>query len=181
MTIAARTFGRRQNALQNIPKFIPRLMIILALLLLAVGSAFAQDPQPLPLNPDVTPDTIKATICVHGWTKIVRPPVGYTDSIKRQQMQTIGLPWSRASEFELDHRIPLTLGGAPRDRANLWLQSWKQAAPEQYNGETAARVKDKLEVRLNRLVCSGQITLDEAQHCIYEDWRACAMKFPTAH
>jgi hypothetical protein len=37
-----------------------------------------------------------------------------------------------------------------------------------------AKVKDKLEVALNKRICSGDMDLDEAQACIWDDWRACA-------
>jgi hypothetical protein len=35
-------------------------------------------------NPDVTQDTISTTICVPGWTKTVRPPISYTNPLKRR-------------------------------------------------------------------------------------------------
>lgn len=136
----------------------------------------------LPLNPAVTQQTIRHTICVPGWTTTVRPPVSYTDRIKRQEMQAAGIPWSHASEIELDHIISLTIGGDPRARENLRLQTWAPTAPRSWQGkvDVAAKVKDKLEVRLNHLVCSGQMTLLDAQKCIWTDWRACAQHHPMA-
>jgi hypothetical protein len=139
-----------------------------ALLLLLAFSAHAG----MALNPAVTQDNIRSTICVKGWTATVRPPRLVTERIKHALMRQAGLPRSRAREFELDHRVALTLGGAPRSPDNLWLQSWGPWAFG-WNGATDARVKDKLEVRLNRLVCSGALPLAEAQRCIYEDWPAC--------
>jgi hypothetical protein len=149
------------------------LLILLACVVLPVWAG-------LPINPAVTPATLRSTICVPGYTKTIRPKTGYTNGIKRQEMQALGMPWSRASEFELDHHIPLTLGGAPADPANLWLQSWASSAAG-YHGETDARLKDKLEVRLNHEVCSGHLKLDEAQACIWKDWRACLARFPANH
>jgi hypothetical protein len=40
------------------------------------------------INPAVTQKTIAQTICVRGWTHIVRPPVGYTEELKRQLFMT---------------------------------------------------------------------------------------------
>ena len=149
-----------------------------ALLFLALAvsaAAFGDDtmPAPIPLNPDVTEDTLDSTICVSGYTKTVRPPVSYTNKLKLALMKLDGIPRSRASEFELDHHVPLTLGGAPKDPRNLQLQAWA-VTMRGWTGETAAKVKDKIEVKLNHLVCSGAMPLAEAQVCIWNDWRACA-------
>jgi hypothetical protein len=73
------------------------------------------------------------------------------------------------SDYELDHIVPLTLGGHPRKLANLALQPWE--------GERGAWRKDALEIRLQRLVCGGVLTLNEAQACIAEDWEACEVKY----
>lgn len=156
-------------------------MNILAIAFAAILAFFGVAAQAMPLNPAVTQATIASTICVPGYTKTVRPPVHFTDKIKRSEMAAAGLPWTRAAEFELDHHIPLTLGGAPADQANLWLQSWSSEAPAGFAGETDARLKDKLEVRLNREVCSGKMKLDDAQGCIWGDWRACLRRFPPRH
>src|SRR5579862_5024485 len=39
------------------------------------------------LNPDVSQGTIRATICTAGWTRTVRPPVSYTNDLKRRQLR----------------------------------------------------------------------------------------------
>jgi hypothetical protein len=147
-------------------------MRFLAILLL-VATAHAQ-----PVNPDVTPETIKDTVCVPNWTAKVRPPVSYTNKVKRDLMEAAGIPWERADEIELDHHIPLAAGGSPTDPENLWLQTWAATAPEGWKVESDARAKDHLEVRLRNLICSGQLDLREAQSCIWNDWRACAEKYP---
>jgi hypothetical protein len=64
---------------------------------------------------------------------------------------------------ELDHLIPLELGGSNR-ASNLW--------PQRYDGEWNARDKDKLEGRLHRLVCGGGLDLETAQRAIASDWIA---------
>ena len=65
---------------------------------------------------------------------------------------------------EVDHLIPLSLGGAD-EAANLWPESFDTMP---WN----ALEKDKLEVRLHALVCGGQMPLVEAQKAIAENWIA---------
>jgi hypothetical protein len=103
------------------------------------------------LNPDVTQATIAATICVRGWTATVRPATTYTNALKLRQLAEYGLP-GPASDYQEDHLISLELGGHPTDRRNLW--------PEPY--PRAARV-DRIENELNDAVCSGSLSLAEAQ------------------
>lgn len=146
-------------------------------LLLASSAALAQ-----PVNPDVTPENIKQTVCVPNWDKPVRPTTSVTNRIKFGKMAALGIPKADSAKYELDHVISLVLGGAPQDPDNLRVQEWygdPVNTPTDPNAlDTQAHLKDVLEVRLHKLVCSGQIDLREAQRCIYEDWRACAAKYP---
>jgi hypothetical protein len=123
-------------------------------------AAFAD---PLPLNPDVTQETINQTICVHGWTKTVRPPVSYTGAVKRRIMAEIGVPPEGEEDITLDHRIPLALGGSPDSSQNLMLQP-----------DDESKDKDRVEVCLSRQVCKGKITLADAQEAIRDNWRTAA-------
>lgn len=115
------------------------------------------------INQDVTQETIQQTICVSGYTKSVRPATSYTNGVKKLLMERQGLDWSHASEYELDHRIPLALGGHPRKLENLMLQPWE--------GEGGAKEKDRLEVKLQKMVCRGELDLETARKAIYDDWR----------
>ena len=54
-------------------------------------------------NPDVTDATIQQTICVRGWTATIRPPVSYTDPLKRRSMSAYGVWDQNPRDFELDH------------------------------------------------------------------------------
>lgn len=63
---------------------------------------------------------------------------------------------------EVDHLVSLELGGS-NDERNLWPQSY---VTRPWN----AHVKDELENVLHKLVCSGEIILDKAQHGIANDW-----------
>ena len=69
---------------------------------------------------------------------------------------------------EIDHLISLELGGS-NDITNLW--------PQSFSGVTNAHDKDKLENKLHTLVCSGKITLPQAQSEISTDWIAAYNKY----
>jgi hypothetical protein len=103
------------------------------------------------LNPDVTQATIRQTICSRGWTRTVRPPTSYTSALKLVQIRQYGFTGGPA-DYQEDHFISLELGGAPTDRKNLW--------PER---RPRADHVDMLENDLNAKVCSGELSLAEAQ------------------
>ena len=139
------------------------LLVAAALLLLTVayfhpgGSSskgpYAADPRHTPgvVNPDVTQANIASTICTHGWTRTIRPPTSYTNALKLKQMRDYGVGGS-PQDYQEDHLISLELGGHPTDARNLW--------PEPY--PRAAEV-DSIENELNAKVCSGAMSLDQAQ------------------
>jgi hypothetical protein len=103
------------------------------------------------LNPDVTQATIAATVCKSGWTRTVRPPTDYTNGLKEEQMKAYGRAGAVA-DYQEDHLISLELGGDPTDPRNLWPEPYPRAADV-----------DHEENRLNAAVCSGDLTLAEAQ------------------
>ena len=116
------------------------------------------------VDPHVTQADIHRTICVHGYTRTVRPPESYTNRVKRQQITAYHYADRKMHDYELDHLISLELGGAPSDPRNLW--------PEPYHvvGGWNAHAKDRLENRLHRLVCSGKLSLAAAQGLIAHHW-----------
>jgi hypothetical protein len=129
------------------------LAFVLVLAQRAGAPAVVADPVRTPgvLNPDVTQATIGTTICVQGWTRSVRPPTEYTNALKLRQMRAYGES-GPPSAFQEDHLISLELGGHPTDPRNLW--------PEPY--PRASHV-DTIENELNAQVCSGALTLAQAQ------------------
>jgi hypothetical protein len=131
-------------------------VLVFALVLHARGRhapSVVADPVRTPgvINPDVTQGNIDTTICRSGWTRTVRPPVDYTNALKRQQMRTYG-ERGPMSAYQEDHLISLELGGNPTDPRNLW--------PEPY---PRASTVDTIENQLNAEVCTGRLTLAEAQ------------------
>lgn len=103
------------------------------------------------LNPDVTQANIRTTICRPGWTRTVRPPVEYTNALKQRQMRLYHEVGS-ASEYQEDHLVSLELGGNPTDPRNLWPEPYPRAA-----------AVDEIENELNAKVCTGALTLAQAQ------------------
>jgi len=113
-------------------------------------------------NPNITQANIGENICNPEWsTASIRPPLSYTTKLKRQQMQQWGIPGTSA-DYEEDHFISLELGGSPTDPRNLW--------PEPYGPKPGAREKDAVENYLHKQVCSGAMTLAQAQRAITTDW-----------
>ena len=111
-------------------------------------------------DPHVTQQTIRATICKPGYTATVR---NVSEATKREVMQRYGLPEADFSRVEIDHYLSLEIGGA-NDIENLWPQYY-DPAPGQ-SDYLGARQKDVIETSLHRAVCSGRMTLREAQEAI---------------
>ena len=147
-----------------------RLLVALVLVL-AVSAGFG------PARADVLPDrgdapgevdntvtqrNLDQTVCSPGYSSRARPPAAYTNRVKRQLAAEQG--GLRVADYELDHLIPISLGGDPRSVRNLWLQPW--------SGACGAHAKDRLEYKLWRLVCQRKVGLGEARSAIAEDWTA---------
>lgn len=142
-------------------------IILLSIFFIFTGNLKAgdlPDPNITPgsTNPAVTQDTINQTICVPNWTSTVRPRTNYTNSVKFRQINEYGFSDKEMGHYEEDHLISLQLGGHPSDERNLW--------PQHYDSKCGARIKDKLENRLKKMICSGKITLEEAQKEIANNW-----------
>jgi hypothetical protein len=128
-----------------------------------VGGSFLyprSDLTPGALDPRVTQENIESTICSHGYTQAVRPSRGLAYHLKVRVMTLYGVNGA-TSDYELDHFIPLELGGCPDCVSNLWPEPW---------GPVGAREKDVVENYLRRRVCAGEMSLREAQRDISSDW-----------
>jgi hypothetical protein len=85
----------------------------LLIALLALLPIFAAAQSPLPdreitpgaVNQMVNQQTIDRTICRRGWTKTVRPPVSYTEPLKKQQIRAYGYTDRRPWRYEEDHLL----------------------------------------------------------------------------
>lgn len=113
----------------------------------------------------VFPAATAARICAPGYARSVR---AVPEATRRAVFAAYRIDYGQRSGYELDHLIPLELGGDNSQR-NLW--------PEPRSGPDAASVKDHLENHLHALVCAGQIPLAEAQHAMAGNWYAANAKY----
>lgn len=129
--------------------------------------AFAASPDPTVPIDDLTPGVVASAdqneVCgrVNGLTYSKRHRTQRHD--KYRFMQLYGLDVRRSHEYELDHRVPLELGGADV-AGNLW--------PEPWAGRMNAHDKDELETWVGRAVCfEHSLSLSDAQAIFLGDWR----------
>ena len=112
-----------------------------------------------------TPGAIIATatkdvICKSGYAQSVR---NVPDSEKNQVYAEYSIVKHSSGQYEVDHLVSLELGGS-NDIANLW--------PELASPKPGFHEKDKVENYLHSQVCSGAISLHDAQIEIATNWLA---------
>jgi len=116
----------------------------------------------------VTQENLATTICrPGGYTEAVRPPESLTEPFKYESMRAYGAGGS-VSAYELDHLVPLEVGGSS-DTRNLWPELDDHPAPD------VANSKDQVEGELHDLVCDAltvgpYLPLATAQMLIASDW-----------
>jgi hypothetical protein len=115
---------------------------------------------------DIIVTATKDVICVSGYSQTVR---NVTTSEKDAVYAEYGIASHTAGEYEVDHYVSLELGGS-NDISNLW--------PELASPTPGFHEKDKVENYLHAQVCSGQITLEEAQREIATNWLDVYNKMP---
>lgn len=133
---------------------------LVALLLLAAPSAAEEVFRDQSQNPAVSQETLATTVCVRHYTRSVRPSWAWARAWKARLMAAAGFPPETAHLYQLDHVLPLTLGGAGREPSNLALQEIGDA-----------KRKDGMERRLGCLVCRGDFSLSEARAILAGPWR----------
>jgi hypothetical protein len=138
-----------------------RARALLFMLLAVAAPAHAQSPHTT-VDPVLTPGMVRflsrSQVCTIKWGLDRRH---ITEKDKRTVAAWYGVPWEQRGQYEFDHLIPRQLAGAD-DVRNLWPQPLTEAKKQ----------KDRLENLLHRLVCSGELSLHEAQEEIRRDWRA---------
>ena len=78
-------------------------------------AVFAEQPN-AKLTPGDTFDVTAQDVCVPGYAKKVRAVPAW---LKRQAYAEYGITQSKTGDYEVDHLIPLSLGGSNSIR-NLW-------------------------------------------------------------
>jgi hypothetical protein len=129
----------------------------------AAGGQPLPDPACTPgvLSTSVTQSDIAITICRSGYAATVRPTESDSEAFKQKIMIAYREPGA-PGDYELDHLVPLELGGS-NDAGNLWPE------PDDHPAG-AVNSKDLVENALNTAVCTGKVTLTAAQTAIAADW-----------
>jgi uncharacterized protein YceK len=106
----------------------------------------------------IFPNVTKDDVCQPGYARSVR---NVPTSEKNQVYAEYGITHHSTGEYEVDHLVSLELGGS-NDIANLW--------PEAASPKPGFHEKDKVENYLHEQVCSGAMSLKEAQIKIATNW-----------
>ncbi len=120
----------------------------------------------LRLTPGATIPVTQSQVCGAEAANII-PAVPV--SLKRKVFEEYGVTSPQPDAYEVDYLITPELGGAT-DIRNLWPEPSQDILWNSY-------VKDQLEDRLHRMVCSGDVDLATAQHDIATDWIAAYRKY----
>lgn len=108
----------------------------------------------------IFPNATKAVICQPGYSSSVR---NVPTSEKDQVYAEYGIASHFSGQYEVDHLVSLELGGS-NDIANLW--------PEAASPTPGFHQKDQTENYLHTQVCSGAVSLSQAQSEIATNWLA---------
>jgi hypothetical protein len=114
----------------------------------------------------IFPNATKSDICQSGYARSVR---NVPDSEKNQVYAEYGITHRTTGQYEVDHLISLELGGS-NDISNLW--------PEAASPTPGFHEKDKVENYMHDQVCTGAISLQQAQIEISTNWPAVYNSMP---
>lgn len=146
--------------------FIFRIVLLVGLFSLLMFAKNFQDAQlrgqsSLYPNPKLTPGTtLNVTshdVCVPGYSSGANGVRNVPDSEKNAVYAAYGIKTHQAGEYEVDHFIPLTLGGS-NDIRNLW--------PQPASPKPGFHEKDRVEFWLHIQVCSNGMELSTAQQMV---------------
>ncbi len=106
----------------------------------------------------IFPNATKEQVCTPGYSKSVR---NVPADLKKRVYKEYGITTHQPGEYEVDHLISLEIGGS-NDLANLW--------PEAGESRPGFHEKDQVENYLHTQVCKGNMTLQQAQEAIANNW-----------
>jgi hypothetical protein len=105
-------------------------------------------------------------ICTPGYSSSVR---NVPQSVKEEVYAEYGIASHEPGQYEVDHLISLELGGS-NDISNLW--------PEPADPRPGFHEKDKVENYVHDEVCSGRMSLQQAQYDIATNWCGVYQQLP---
>lgn len=107
----------------------------------------------------IFPDATVDKICTPGYSSSVR---NVPTSTKDKVYAEYGITSHEPGQYEVDHLVSLELGGS-NSIANLW--------PEPADPRPGFHEKDAVENYLHDQVCSGKLSLQQAQVAEATDWK----------
>jgi hypothetical protein len=114
----------------------------------------------------IFPNATVQQMCGYGYASSVRNvPLSEKDQVYAEY----GIYHHYSGQYEVDHLVPLELGGS-NDIANLW--------PEAASPAPGFHQKDEVENYLHDQVCSGAMSLKDAQTQIATNWLAVYNRMP---
>ncbi len=143
------------------------LRLLLLICILSAPASAQRSPDHVPdakLTPGDASDVSKDTLCSAEYSN---PANKLSVSLKRQVFDRYAMS-PQAVGYNVDHLIPVSLGGS-NSLTNLW--------PQPLSGEWSYQMKNKLEQKLYKMVCSGAITLEQARKEIAADWVSAYRKY----
>lgn len=151
-----------------------RFVVAVVLLLAAADQVLALSAPsvaaPTMPDPRKTPGDVLTTdprvICAPGYAQTVRT---VSKALRAQVVQSYGIVNLPPGQYQIDHLIPLELGGS-RGLRNLWPQSYGTTG-------VSATVKDRLEARLHKLACEGAISFETARQAIASNWQGAYVRY----
>ncbi len=117
-------------------------------------------------TPGAVLDVSASKVCQPGYSSSVR---NVPQSEKNQVYTEYGIASRTTGQYEVYHLISLELGGS-NDIANLW--------PEAASPTPGFHQKDQVENYLHDQVCSGKMSLADAQRAIASNWLAVYNQMP---
>ena len=150
-----------------------KLFLVISLFGALMAPAFALDIRP---NPNLTGGSVRfdghSPSATCGHSKEHRSSMNHArrDDI----LSRYGLPKGTHPDYEIDHLIPLCLGGG--GDPETWPQPRRSIEPK-WNAEA----KDRFERLICDMVCAGQLDIAIAQEAFAKDWIAAYHKYYEAH
>ena len=115
---------------------------------------------------DILPDATKEQVCTPGHSKTV---CDVPASVRDEAYASYGIQSHTPGQYEVDHFVSLELGGS-NDISNPW--------PEAASPTPGFHEKVRVENHLHDQMCSGQMTLQEAQRQIATNWLEVYTRIP---